>query len=213
MKAPHRKFRLYLITNRLAFPHSNDQIDALRRAAEAGCPLIQIREKDLTAEELKAFTLRALAAARPFGAKVLVNDRLDVALAAGADGVHLPVASLSVAEARAISDPLGRREFLIAASTHSQAEVEKAAAQGADFVVYGPIYDTPSKREFGAPVGVESLAKICAQVETPILGLGGITLGNYREVLQAGAAGVAAIGLFKPIDRISQTVEMIMSSL
>jgi thiamine-phosphate pyrophosphorylase len=212
LKAPHRKHRLYLITNRRAFLHSNDQFQAIELAARAGCPLIQIREKDLSARELKEFTLRAVAAARPFGAKTLVNDRLDVALAAGADGVHLPVASLSVADARAIADQNGKQEFLIAASTHSEAEVRRAASQGVDFVVYGPIFDTPSKREYGAPLGVESLSKLCAEIETPILGLGGVTLENYQEVLQTGAAGVAAIGLFSRLDRIEESIRIIFSA-
>jgi len=138
----------------------------------------------------------AVAEARPFGARVLVNDRLDVALASGADGVHLRVTSMPVAEVRNFVERRGPREFLIGASTHSVAEAQAAAAGGADFIVCGPVYDTPSKQAYGRPLGLDRLAEVCQAVPVPVLAIGGIKMTNFREPLRRGAAGIAAISLF-----------------
>ncbi len=172
--------------------------------------MIQIREKDLSARALTCFTRQAIAAARPHGAKVLVNDRLDVALAAKADGVHLRVNSLAAADVRDLVRRKGLTDFLIGVSTHSLAEARAAEAGSADFIVCGPVYDTPSKREFGAPLGLEKFAEICLAVTLPVLALGGITLANLQEPLQRGAAGIAAIGLFVRAENLRQlsTVRM-----
>ncbi len=158
--------------------------------------MIQVREKDLSARELRDFVAATLEVARPHGAKVLVNDRLDVALAAGADGVHLRVDSLPASEVRAIARKQSSTPFLIGASTHSLAEAKQAEADGADFIVFGPIYDTPSKREFGPPLGPKALIEVCNALRIPALALGGITINNANEILRAGARGIAAIGLF-----------------
>ena len=127
---------------------------------------------------------------------MLVNDRLDVALAANADGVHLRVNSLAAAEVREKTTNKRRDEFLIGVSTHSLAEAQAAEMGGADFIVCGPVYDTPSKHEFGAPLGLEKFAEVCQAVTLPVLALGGITLANLSEPLRRGAAGIAAISLF-----------------
>lgn len=201
---------LYLITNRHAFPHNDGQFEAIRRAAEAGCPLIQIREKDLSARALTAFTRRAIELARPRGARILVNDRFDVALAAGADGVHLPVRSLPAADVRRVARARGLSDFLIGVSTHSIAEALETERAGADFAVFGPVFDTPSKRAYGAPLGLDRLAEVCQAVHLPVLALGGLTRGNFSEAIRHGAAGVAAIGLFTDLDQIQDIVQSLL---
>lgn len=144
---------------------------------------------------------------------MLVNDRLDVALAVGADGVHLRVLSLPTAEVRAVIRSKRRDDFLIGASTHSMAEAEAAAASGADFIVCGPVYETPSKRTYGAPLGLERFTEICHAVQIPMLALGGITATNFHEPLQRGAAGIAAIGLFTDLTNLQSQIETMLQTV
>ena len=149
---------------------------------------VHLREKDLGGRELLALALavgkRCAEARQPF----IVNDRLDVAILVGADGVHLPSAGIPVADARALMGPAK----LIGCSCHSRAEVEAARAAGAAFATFSPIFDTPSKRQYGAPVGVEALRE-AAGAGLPLVALGGITAENAPVVRAAGARGVAAI--------------------
>ncbi len=201
---------LYLITDRQQFtPHQQHQLEAIAAAAQAGCQLIQIREKDLPARELCEFVRAALARAKPYGARVLVNDRLDVALATGADGVHLRTNSLPVAEVRRV---VQRQDFLLGVSTHSLSEAQAAAASGADFIVCGPVFPTPSKASYGAPLGLEQLTEICRAVNVPVLALGGLTMSNFAEPLARGAAGIAAISLFKNITSLGSNIKIVLSS-
>ncbi len=157
-------------------------------------------------------TREAIAAARPWGARVLVNDRFDVALATGADGVHLRTTSLEAAEVRRAAEQAGRRDLLIGVSTHGVAEARMAAAGGADFIVTGPGYQTASKIGYGPPLGLEGLAGICRAVEIPVIGLGGIGAENFRPVLAAGAAGIAGIALFQE-DGDAATIESLVTRL
>jgi thiamine-phosphate pyrophosphorylase len=219
-RPPHKPL-LYLITDRRAFLRNPEtaeaeaarlQLEAIRSAAQAGCQLIQIREKGLTAKSLGEFTRAAISIAHPPGARVLVNDRLDVALAAGADGVHLRVSSIPAHEVRAVVKKRGLNGFLIGVSTHSIAEAKSAEDGGADFIVCGPVYDTPSKRAYGAPLGLDRFADVCRAVKIPVLALGGITLSNYREPLRRGASGLAAISLFTDLDRIEQNIHTILTA-
>lgn len=140
---------------------------------------------------------------------MLVNDRLDVALATGADGVHLRVSSLAAAEVRTVIRNKGMKNFLISVSTHSLTEARAAEEGGADFIVCGPVYDTPSKRAYGAPLGVECFAEICRTVQIPVLALGGINAANSHELLQRGAAGIAAITLFTDVANLTAQIQMI----
>ena len=197
----------YLITNRLALPapHETAQLGLIEQAARGGVPLIQIREKDLPARELAEFTRAAIAVARPHGARILINDRVDVALAAGADGVHLRVNSLSVENVRAIVLP----DFLIGVSTHSLAEAQAAQAGGASFITCGPVYETPSKREYGAPLGLLAFGAIAEAVTIPVYALGGINAENLLEPLRHGAAGIAAISLFQNAERIAEVINAV----
>jgi len=216
-----KQISLYLITNRRAFLRSPEithddlprlQLEAIGKAARAGCRLIQIREKDMSAKALGAFTRAAIERARPHGARVLVNDRFDAAIASGADGVHLRASSIPAREVRAVAAKKGLDDFLIGVSTHSVAEAKLAEEGGADFVVCGPVYDTPSKRIFGPPLGLDVFAEIRDAVEMPVLAIGGINLSNYREALRRGAAGVAAIGLFTDLDSLEQIVRSILNT-
>ena len=102
------------------------------------------------------------------------------------------------------------QDFLIGVSTHSLAEARAAKNSGADFIVCGPIFDTPSKREYGAPLGLEKFAEVCREVQLPVLALGGITLTNFQEPLKRGAAGIAAIGLFTDASRFGQLIDVQM---
>jgi thiamine-phosphate pyrophosphorylase len=164
----------------------------IQAAAKANVDLIQIREKDLSARALSELVECAVEAVAPYATRVLVNDRFDVALACGAHGVHLTTQSLPPAVVRR---EVGDR-LLIGVSTHSLEEVKRAEDGQADFVVCGPVFETPSKRPYGSPLGLETFAQIIKQVSIPVLGIGGIDLTNFRRVLDAGASGIAAIRLF-----------------
>jgi thiamine-phosphate pyrophosphorylase len=218
LKLPHNHPWLYLISNRHAFHHNPEisdiqsrqlQIETIREATQAGCQLVQIREKDLNTRELSALTRAVIDVARPNGAKVLINHELDVALATGADGVHLRVTSMPASEARAIVAGKGLNDFLIAVSTHSLDQAQAAESGGADFVVCGPVFDTPSKREYGPPLGIERFSEICKSVKIPVFALGGINLSNYRETLERGASGIAAIGLFTDRKKLRMNIQVI----
>lgn len=166
-------------------------------AAAAGVDWIQIREKDLSGRELFALTEKALRLVDR-RCKVLVNGRLDVALAVGADGVHLGEQELRVADARSFLRQVPPpREFLLGASTHSLRAVLEAAQAGADYAFFGPVFPTPSKADMGQPQGVDALREVCAAVSIPVLAIGGVSSSNARDCLAAGAAGLAAIRLFQ----------------
>ena len=212
---------LYLISDRQALRRKPEETEAeirlhqlavLRQALEAGCRLIQIREKDLDDPDLRNLTQEVLRLARPLKAQILVNDRLEVALATGAAGVHLRASSMPVPQARAIAAGRGVNELLIGVSTHSLAEARTAEAGGADFIVCGPVYPTPSKMSYGPPLGIQAFAEICRSVTIPVLALGGLNLANFRETLRHGAAGIAGIGLFTDPQQLQQNIETIMSA-
>jgi thiamine-phosphate pyrophosphorylase len=182
------EFSLYLITDRMqtagrALPAV--VADALR----GGLRALQLREKDLDAGQLFELAVELRQLTWEYGAKLLINDRIDVALEVAADGVHLGKAGLPVSEARRI---LGS-ERLIGYSAHSPDEALQAQLGGADFVTLGPVYLTPSKAQYGEPLGVSMLAEANRVVTIPVFALGGVKQSSVAEVLSAGAHGVALI--------------------
>jgi thiamine-phosphate pyrophosphorylase len=184
--------RLYLVTDRRATA-GRPLVDVVRAALDGlpdearGAVAVQLREKDLEGRALFALAAALRDVTRAAGAALFINDRADVALAAGAEGVHLGVRSLDPQMVGRIFPGLD-----VAVSTHAPADVEAAARAGARFAVFGPVWDTPSKRALGAPVGVEALRAAVA-VGLPLLALGGVTVDRARECVAAGAVGVACI--------------------
>lgn len=165
-------------------------VEQARCAIDAGIDLIQVRERDLEAAALAALVSAVLDAARGSATRVVVNDRLDVALACGADGVHLRGDSIAPLEARRLA-PAG---FLIGRSVHT---VEEAAeAEGADYLIAGTVFETSSKARGHACLGLDGLAAIVRRAAAPALAIGGVTAERIDAVAAAGAAGIAAIGLF-----------------
>ena len=177
-------------------------VDRVAAAALAGVHLIQVREHDLDGRALTRLVERCLLAVRGTGARVVVNDRLDVALATGAHGVHLRGDSAPGLRVRAIVS----RAFLVGRSVHAREEAERVA-DGLDYVVYGSVFETRSKSGASAS-GPRMLAEVTAATTRPVLAVGGITAGRAAEVARAGAAGFAAIGLFAdcPLDALQAIV-------
>ncbi len=179
---------LHLVTDRRLVADLPARVLAALRGLRPRTAAVQLREKDLGGRALLGLALALRRACHEAGQLLIVNDRIDVALAAGADGVHLPSAGVPVEEARRL---LGAGA-LIGRSCHSLADVDSARAAGADYATFSPIHDTPSKREYGAPLGIAALREAAA-AGLPLVALGGIDADNAREAREAGAVGVAAI--------------------
>ena len=202
----------------LSFPESTDPrsvlLDKIEAATVAGVDWIQIREKQLSAKECSWLTIEALhrsagsvvdAGARQ---RIIVNDRLDVALATQAAGVHLGENSLPPKEARQLAHGLRREgDFLIGVSCHSLETAKYAERGGADYLFFGPVFETPSKAAYGPPQGLNSLAEVCRSVSIPVLAIGGITLANGAACFSAGASGIAAIRLFQDSGDLAALVQ------
>jgi thiamine-phosphate pyrophosphorylase len=183
-----RRWGVYLVTDR-AQTNGRPLLDVVGAALRGGIGAVQLRERGLETRALLALATALRAATRAAGAALLINDRIDVALACDADGVHLPGHSFTVPEARVLLGP--RR--LIGISTHHPDAVAAAAAAGADFAVFGPIFATPSKAAYGAPLGVDALAAARAASPLPLFAIGGVDATNAAAVRAAGADGIAVI--------------------
>lgn len=214
--ARQREFLIYLITNGQTTPATtpaSDEFAAIlnlvRSSVAAQIDFVQIREKKLNVSVLYELARAASAITAGTETKLLINDRADVAASAGAAGVHLTALSLA---AGVIREAFGS-EFVIGVSTHSTAEAVSAQREGADFAVFGPVFETDSKKQYGAPLGLKSLTAATAQVAPfPILALGGITAGLVSACIEAGARGVAGISMFEDADSLSETVSAIRSA-
>jgi len=183
-----------------------DILVLISSAVDAGIDLIQVREKNLTARALFELVSRAVEIKRGTSTRLLVNDRADIAAGAGADGVHLTTRSI---DAATIRKTFGK-EFLIGASTHSLAEAIAACNSGADFVVLGPIYKTKSKEQYGPPLGLSKLSEVTSTLDRfPVLALGGVSAENARECLDAGATGIAGIGVFAEPKNLKRVVNLL----
>lgn len=180
-----------LITKGEATPENfSDQapqiIETIKRAIEAKISFVQLREKRITTRQLFDLAVRAVSITKVSDTKLLINGRIDVAIAAGADGVHLPEDGVPVAAVRS----LNRAAFIIGASVHSLESAFTARNGGATFVMFGPVFDSPGKKG----VGVDKLAEVCDAMEDfPVIAVGGIESENIADVLKNGAAGYAAI--------------------
>jgi thiamine-phosphate pyrophosphorylase len=168
-------------------------LELIAAAVDAGVDLIQIRERRMNARTLLTTTTRAVALTRGTASRIVVNDRADVALAAGAAGVHLRGNSFDATRLRAVA-PAG---FLISRSVHNRQEAAAAEAERCDYVLFGTVFRSSSKPEHHPVAGVDALRDLAGSVHLPVLAIGGVSLANVMQVAQAGASGVAAIGLFE----------------
>jgi thiamine-phosphate pyrophosphorylase len=188
---------VYVITDRRLLSHQARTpeltflIEFAERAVAAGVDIVQIRERDLSARDLLSVAETTARLAYNSGTGVLINDRADIAVCAAA-GVHLTTRSLSAEVVRRAFGP----ELIIGVSTHSFEEAKAAECGGADFIVFGPVFETASKRHYGEPVGLESLRRVATGLSIPVLALGGIKPANFSQALDAGARGVAGISMF-----------------
>ncbi len=216
-----KNFLLCYITDRRQL-RSMSLAAVIRETLRAGVDMVQIREKDLASRELITLVEEALRlnvgasgagpgpnAVRPYlvgkehgegGASVVVNDRLDVALATGAEGVHLGALSMPVQVVRQVAP----RPFVIGVSCHSLDEALAAESGGADYLVLGPVFETPSKLGYGPPLGLEKLRNITSRLRIPVLALGGITVERVRPCLEAGASGIAGIRIFQDCESVRE---------
>jgi thiamine-phosphate pyrophosphorylase len=205
-------FKLYLITDRKTAPVRDlaTTIEAVLQAAAELAPhppiAVQLREKDLAGRVLLQLATALKEVCRRYRVPILVNGRVDVAMAAGADGVHLPSDGIGPAEARKLLGP----SKVIGVSAHSAGEITRAEALGADFAVFGPVFAPISKGTYAAPSGVQGLASACSAASIPVFALGGITAARIAELDGSGAAGAAVIGaVFGSKDPAQAATELI----
>lgn len=203
-----RSLGLYIITDR------RQTIDrplerVIQQALAGGARFFQLREKDLSARELYTLGERLSLLIRSQGGFLLINDRIDVALALEADGVHLPQKGLTANQARKL---LGSHK-LIGVSAHTWEEALKAQEDGADFITFGPVFRTPSKARYGEPVGLNSLQKISKFLNIPLLALGGVKVENALSCLEAGADGLAVISAVLAAPDVTEVVKSFLKTL
>lgn len=180
-------FKLYLVTDRKQTV-GRPLMDAVTEALKGGLRAVQLREKDLGTRDLLRLAYEMRQLTLKYDARLFINDRVDIAIAVDADGVHLTQKSIPPFAARRLLSRL-----IIGVSAHNLGEALKAEKGGADFITLGPVYSTPSKLKYGKPVGIETLSEVARKVRIPVFAIGGITLENIGEVMSAGASGVAVI--------------------
>ena len=194
---------LYLISSGQENSYSEtlllEQLNLLPRTL---CCIVQIREKQLNAKQLLTLALKARGCALPYGSMLLVNERIDIALAARLDGVHLPESGCYPDKLRPIAP-----NMIFGCSVHSPESLHIAEKSGADYLLFGPVFDTPSKRKYGAPQGLEKLGQICQSTTLPVFALGGITPENGVHCMAEGAYGIAGLSIFQDTSRFVDTLE------
>lgn len=200
-------FNLYLITDRTAVP-DNDIIGAIEEALKGGVRAVQLREKDLRIRELLDMAYRMRELTKRYGAKLFINDRVDVAVAVEADGVHFGRKSIPSWAAKRVS-----KNLIVGVSTHSVQEAIQAEKDGADFITLGPVFYTPSKAGYGEPVGLNILREVCTSVSLPVLAIGGIKPVNVKDVIDNGARGVAVISAILGAVNIKNAVRIFLRCL
>ena len=199
-------FRLYCVTDRKQTA-DRPLVDIVHAALDGGVRAVQLREKDLEGGELYQLALELRVLTSRYQARLLINDRIDIALAVDADGVHLGQTSFPVTIARQLVGP----EKLIGVSTHSIEEIEAAA--GADFLLFGPVYFTPSKAVYGEPQGVDRLRQAVTRSSVPVVAIGGIKAARIPEVLSAGAHGIGVITAISAATDPAQAVQALLAKL
>lgn len=185
-------------------------LEKIEEAGAAGVDWIQIREKSLSGRDLAALVGEALRRV-PSACRILVNDRLDVALTTGAAGVHLGEQSLPIQDVKRLLNAQAKGAFWSGTSVHSLAAAQAAERGGADYLFFGPVFATPSKAGYGPPQGLERLAEVCRGVSVPVVAIGGITRQNAPSCTAAGAKGVAAIRLFQDAANLKELVNSLRS--
>ncbi len=202
-------FRLYLITDRKLLASSDALPAAVEESLKGGARALQLREKDVGTRELLCMAYAFREITRRYKARLFINGRVDIAIAAGADGVHLGISDIPVHAARRAAG----NDMLIGASAHSVAEARRAEQEGADFVTLGPIYETPSKLQYGKPVGLQTIERVKEEVSIPVFAIGGINRERVGEALKAGAYGVALISAILASENIKSSTEEFMRLL
>jgi len=182
-------FKLYLITDRKLVTHYSSLVTAVHQALRGGVKAVQLREKNLETLELLKMADKIRDLTKQFNARFFINDRFDIAIAVGADGVHLTQNSIPAAAVRKAV----KKKLLIGVSTHSLKEAREAEKGGADFITVGPVYRTPSKLRYGKPMGLDTLKKITSRMSIPVFAIGGIKSSNIEYIKEAGAYGAAMI--------------------
>ncbi|HOO19759.1 MAG TPA: thiamine phosphate synthase [Kiritimatiellia bacterium] len=181
-------YSLYLVTDR-ALARGRPTAEIVRQAVQGGVTCVQLREKSCGTREFleEARTVKAVLAGT--GVPLIINDRVDVALAAGADGVHLGQDDMPLAEARRMGPP----GWIIGISAESVADAVQAERDGADYVGASPVFATPTKTDTAPPLGLAGLRAVCAAVKIPVVAIGGLHADNAHDVVRAGAAGLAVV--------------------
>ena len=204
---------LYLITDRKQ-AIGRPLADVVKSALDGGIRLVQLREKDFSGRELFDLARELRELTKRYNAKLLINDRVDIAIAVGADGVHLGRQSMSVYDARHAFETSSLiphpSSFLIGVSTHSIKEALEAQSDGAGFITFGPVYFTPSKAVYGKPVGIEKLREVAKSVNIPVYALGGIKEDNIGEVMNSGTYGIAVVSAIMAAKNVRRKTEDIL---
>jgi thiamine-phosphate pyrophosphorylase len=201
-------FRLLVVTDRHQ-TKGRPLVPILQRVLAVGISMVQLRERDLSARELLTLAREVQAVMASSRSQLLINDRIDIALALEGVGVHLRSNSLPVPVARQL---LGAGR-LLGVSVHGVEEARQAESQGADYIVLGPIYETPSKQLFGPPLGIHTLEKACGLVRIPIIGIGGVTATRAREMRRAGAFGAAVITAILSADDVESATRELLDAV